>query len=328
MNRQHTISLLQPFIEFADDELKSNNVAAYCPFHKEGKERRPSFYVYVGPRTHRKSPGSAFCHTCNKGWSLTSLLRDLGAGYIQVNDIVEDLDGSYEKPHPINSLDFTLPKLPDAMLGAFDFVPKSLLQEGFSEEILKDFEVGFDRRRKRITFPIRDHLGNLVGVSGRTVVNALPRYKVYRQELYEVDRGYELKKGRVLWNLHSFFHRNITQGVYSPVIVTEGFKAAMWVTQCGFKETVALLGVHLTKEQKFLLTTVANTVILFLDNDEAGKEGTKKIAKALGSEIQVKIARYPSQEKPTSPDDLAKDEVILAVNLANTPLERILRDKS
>ena len=307
MNSREVIGLLQPFMRFAETDPTGLNVAAYCPFHKEGKERSPSFYVYVGPPTHRKAPGSAFCHTCNKGWSLPSLLRDLGAGYIQTSAILAELEQDYRKPHPIRSLDFELPNLPEALLGAFDFVPKSLLEAGFSEETLYDFEIGFDRRRKRVTFPIRNHLGELVGISGRTVVNEMPRYKIYRKELQSIVTDYELKKGKVLWNLHSFFHKSLSLGLNKPVIVAEGFKAAMWISQCGFKETVALLGVHLSKEQKFLLTSIANRVILFLDNDAAGQEGTDKIAKILSKEIEVGIARYPKKEEPTSPDDLAKD---------------------
>ena len=328
MNSRELIGLLSPFMRFADTEPSGLNVAAYCPFHKEGKERSPSFYVYVGPPTHRKSPGSAFCHTCNKGWSLPSLLRDLGAGYIQTDALLKELEQDYKEPHPIRSLDFELPSLPEALLGAFDFTPKSLVDAGFAEETLHDFEIGFDRRRKRVTFPIRDHLGGLVGISGRTVVNEMPRYKIYKKELQDISPGYELKKGKVLWNLHSFFHKSLTLGLRNPVVVTEGFKAAMWVSQCGFKETVALLGVHLSKEQKFLLTSIANKVILFLDNDGAGQEGADKIAKLLSNEIEVGIARYPEEEEPVSPDDLAKEEITLAINTATSPLEKRIYEKS
>lgn len=328
MSRDAVVGLLQPYIRFSENEAPGNNVAAYCPFHKDGKEKSPSFYVYVGPKSFRKSPGSAFCHTCNRGWTLPSLLRDLGAGYAKASEIIEVLDVSPVKPHPIRSLDFEMDSLPEAILGAFDYTPKSLVEAGFSERTLADFEIGFDRRRKRVTFPIRNHLGSLVGVSGRTVVNEVPRYKIYRKELHEIQPNYELKKGRVLWNLHSFYNQSLITGLDKPVIVTEGFKAAMWVAQCGFKQTVALLGVHLTREQKFLLTSVANKVILFLDNDKAGQEGTRRIVNLLSKELDVSIASYPDRHKPTSPDDLSKKQVITAIKTAETPLERMIYEQS
>ncbi len=321
MNKDAIVALLSPHIRFAAAETHLDNIAAHCPFHKGGKEKTPSFFVYVGPPRYNKSPGSAFCHTCNRGWSLVSLLKSLGVGSKYIDTLVSEM---YEC-RPVKQerkLSFDLPRLPEAILGAFDFIPKTMLQEGFTRDTLDSFDIGFDRRSKRITFPIRDHLGNLVGVSGRTVVNALPRYKIYRKEFDPIISNYSLNKGRLLWNLDSFYHYALNTSIDKPVIITEGFKAAMWVWQCGHPYTVALMGTHLSEEQIYLLTSITGEVVLFLDDDQAGRDSTKKLEKLLSKQLLVRVAEYPRPDMQESPDDLSVDEVIAAVKNAKSKVHR------
>ena len=45
---------------------------------------------------------------------------------------------------------------------------------GSDEVLLQKMDIGFDKEYERITFPIRDIYGNLVGINGRTVTGAFP----------------------------------------------------------------------------------------------------------------------------------------------------------
>ena len=315
MYRDEIISILSQKITFVPSASATDNVAAKCPFHKEGREKRPSFYVYVGPtKSTRQVTGSAFCHTCTEGWSFSNLLRKLGVGRAYVDaarEIVEEYSPKNRSYYDQISLELTV--LPEVILGMFEFAPKSLLTDGFDKALLKEFDIGFDFSRKRVTFPLRDHVGNLVGISGRSVTGEFTRYKIYKEELKEVVSGYEFKKGRILWGLDRFYTTAMKVGLPTPVVVCEGFKAAMWVAQCGFPYVVALLGSHCSAEQKMLLSRVTNEVILFLDNDRPGRKATYKVSKFLSVDTEVYIASYPKTKFGASPDGLSSGEVNAAI---------------
>lgn len=314
-SRHEIIAALEPHIRFLNPDHEIDNLPAFCPFHKGGQESSPSLYVYVGPpKPPNTYPGHTFCHTCQEGWSLKALFKKLNTPY-------PFKKGAHQEPMPEERVkrekwkpDFTCPILPEQILGLYNYGPKDLLEAGFTKETLKQHDIGYDRRLRRIIFPIRDFRGNLVGISGRQPDGLNPRYKIYREELQEVIPGYELKKARVLWGLHTFYQDAMDCKVPGPVIVCEGFKATMWVRQCGYPHTVGLMGAAMSREQALLLSRVAPSIVLFLDNDRAGKQAVEKIVaeRALGL---VKIANYGTAA-PISPDDLTKEQVATAVEKA------------
>lgn len=316
MNRYEVVAVLSDYIKFAEDNSDKDNLAAFCPFHKGGMESSPSLYVYVGDSTESKHTGMAFCHTCGDGWGIGRLLKKLGVSRKVIDVVKQSID--YVKPKRPDGLRaktlFEYPRLPEQILGVFEYLPKALVEGGFMVDTLKAFEIGYDRSRKRIIFPIRNHHGDLVGLSGRTTRNEKPRYKVYRSELNGVIPNYSFNKSSILWNLDKIYHRRMHIDSTPPVVVCEGFKAAMWVSQCGHADTVALLGTHMSMEQEFLLSRVSNDVILFLDNDNPGRDAMRKIANRIGG--SVRIANY--QKPGASPDDLNEDEVRLAIESART----------
>ena len=291
--KQDIVQFLAHWLRFADASSRADNLAAYCPFHKEGKEENPGLYVYVGRPTHTVQPGTAYCHTCGRGWTLPMLLRGLGADYalVQAAQEISQENAPATKPDPITQLDFSNPQLPEQVLAVFDYGPRALLEKGFSAELLRQNDVGFDRDRQRITFGIRDHLGRLVGVSGRSVIGEEPRYKIYRSEFHGLIPGYELEKNRVVWGLDKIYQTRLHFGDDSPLIVCEGFKACLWVKQAGYENAVALMGVSLSTEQATLITRVSNEVILFLDNNQAGRKATEKHIRTLKG-VDLRVVNY------------------------------------
>jgi hypothetical protein len=326
--KDEIIRILSTKIRFAPYSEFTDNIQAFCPFHKGGQEKKPAFYVYVGPtRSARQATGASFCHTCGKGWSFSSLLRKLGIGraYVDVVNEIYDEETRRKPKDFYGRINLDVPKLPEEILGAFEWAPKKLLEEGFDKAILRDFDIGFDRSRKRITFPIRDHHGNLVGLSGRNLDGVYPRYKIYRKELHSIAPGYELKKSRVVWGLDRFYLTAMTVGVYSPIVICEGFKAAMWTAQHGFDNVVCLLGTYCSEEQRMLLSRVTNEVVVFLDNDEPGKDATGRLVPYLREWLDVRVANYPKWADGMSPDDLCADDLKPAI--VNTISEEKWRDK-
>lgn len=318
MNISELVDILGQWLRFQDVNSPLDNMAAYCPFHKGGQEQTPSLYIYVGAPSDKAQTGDAYCHTCNQGWSLTRLLYALGAGRSLVDAVKTQVasGAGRRRKFRANDINFNLPQLPEFVLGAFDWCPTALLNAGFTPDILREHEIGFDRSARRIIFPIRDHLGNLVGVSGRTVADEEPRYKIYRSEWYALRPGYSLDKRKVLWGLDKFYVRRTRErGTVAPVLLCEGFKAAMWVKQCGYSDVVAVIGASVSEEQRALLARITGEVILFFDNDQAGVKATYKAIGALKHCLDVSVANYGTVDT-LSPDDLRPESVDEAINTA------------
>ena len=311
MKGDEIVAVLSKWLRFQDTSGHHDNLAAFCPFHKGGNESSPSMYVYVGKPSGKAQPGATFCHTCNEGWTLSRLLYKLGADRQVVEMVRAELAHTDKRQDPqqlldikLGQLDFSQFVLPETLLGVYDYCPRDLLRSGFSPEIIREHDIGFDRDRKRITFAIRDHLGNLIGVSGRTVIGEEPRYKVYRSEFYSIaGNNYKCEKAKVLWGLDKFYHARLHLPSDEPVILCEGFKAALWVKQAGFSDVVALFGAAMSDEQHLLLSRVASEAVLFLDNDAAGLRANWTISRKV-TDLDLRIVDYGTFEK-LSPDDLS-----------------------
>jgi hypothetical protein len=316
------VTILSKWLRFADQGVYGDNIAAYCPFHKNGMEATPSLYVKVGSKGTNQ--GAAFCHTCSRGWSFTGLLYKLGADRALIDELrgtAARLPTEAEKQAAVDewlrNMDLEQTELPETVLSVYDYCPLDLVRAGFSKDTLQYFEVGFDRDSQRITFPLRDHDGRFIGVSGRTVVGDPERYKVYRSEFYCLaGSSYKVEKSKVLWGLDKFYHARLNMPSSQPVVVCEGYKAAMWVYQAGYTDVVALQGTSLSAEQRFLLGHATSDVVLFLDNDKAGRTGTWSRSRELTS-LDVRVANYGDKERlPVSPDDLSPNEVVKAIETA------------
>lgn len=319
MNIEDVLRELAPHA-LVEATFSTNFVMVRCPFHGGGVERTPSCSV------SRVKP-VFFCHACLTGGSVKKFLRQLGAPKETANAAVAKINYDYSEygdgksSHSI----FTGRNpyrgkfiLDDDILDGWRLRPETLYRAGFKERTLRHFEVGVDHVMARITFPLRNLYGDLVGVSGRTMVKGVePRYKIYSATdlaRFGVSPQYTTTsiKGAVLWHAHLTFP--ICFRETSPIVVVEGFKAAMWVWQAGIHNVVALVGAHLTKLQAELLARTASEVTLFLDNNEAGREGTHSAAAHLVSKNIVKVATYPDLRE--QPDALHDAEVHQAINSA------------
>lgn len=76
-----------------------------------------------------------------------------------------------------------------------------------------------------------------------------------------------------------------------PIILVEGLFDCDVIKQY-YKNTMAVLTSGLTKNQTAVLTRLTNNVILMLDNDDAGKTGTKYSDLAINKKCNVKIFKH------------------------------------
>jgi DNA primase len=332
--RQQIRSLVERLLgrgHFSGEE----NMSVRCPFHKGGEETRPSFSINV-------TNGVWHCFTGCGGGSLPKLLHLLGLSREKIDEELKDLreeleynkqnlkwkkEANWKTKDPF----LAAPILPETILRPYHFCPTKLVEAGFDQRWLEWMDVGFDRNNNRITYPIRDVYGNLAGISGgATVAGQYPKYKVYQGKHQDPVSGhlvpspygqwfdeqypeYWFKNHNYLWNYDNIYPTLFFGKEVQTLIIVEGFKACLWLLQNGWNNTVALMGSSMSEQQSNLIHRLRSNVILFLDNDEAGWEGTKNIA----SRVQrfqpgVHIAHYPYAEE-CQPDDLTPAEVAAAI---------------
>lgn len=119
----------------------------------------------------------------------------------------------------------------------------------------------------RLTFPIWDSSGSVVGFGGRTLRDIEPKYLNTRDS--EV-----FTKGHHLYGLH--LARETVREIGTAVIV-EGYMDAIAAHQAGFTNTVASMGTSLTLQQaRSLLTSGAKKVVIALDADTAGATASRR----------------------------------------------------
>lgn len=192
-----------------------------------------------------------------------------------------------------------------------DYNPESenklqyLIDRGYTPPTLKAFEVGFATNKKRIVIPIRDESFKMVGLVGRaTSSNQQPKY------LYSKN----LPKKHILFNL---CHAK----TYNSVIIVEGTLDALSVHQAGFPNVVASLGSGFSNEQADLVNRFFADVIIFGDNDDAGK--------ALGTQIADKCSKrniYYAQYPPgkNDPGEMTGEEIEWAITNMKSQIDILL----
>lgn len=296
----------------------SHNIMAICPFHlkSDGRpERHSSFAMSL-------STGLFFCHACLEKGNLFTFFRTLGMTRDQIEMSFRSLinNASHNLPPPLDPLApgvVSLNPLPEGLLGLFDQCPLALLNEGFTEETLAKFEIGFDEAHMRVTYPLRDINGQLAGISGRALEGFWPKYKIYDTEFptWDIPERVGWDKRTILWNADRVYPATYFKHSGCEVIIVEGFKACMWLDQAGLSNTMALLGTYLSREQQWIIERMGAAVYLFYDNNEPGWKGTAKSGKKLMKSLSVKVMQYPDRlvdEEDAQPDSLTPEEVLEA----------------
>lgn len=147
----------------------------------------------------------------------------------------------------------------------------------------------------RITFPIKDLEGEMIGFGGRSLGDVKPKYLNS-----EASASYD--KSRVLYNL-DIARDYILEAGYA--IVVEGYMDVASVWQSGIKNVVASCGTAMTRWQLRLLKRFADRVYLTYDGDSAGMAAADRCMLALQGE------RFPIL-KVEIPFEMDPDEYVKA----------------
>lgn len=178
------------------------------------------------------------------------------------NDELED-EKEYLKPIPEIILTYYKP-----------YLSKMFYEDDIPYEIQQEFEIGYDLATHRITIPIRDELGTLVGVKGRSMFDHQGDKYIYLEPC---------AKSHILYGLYNNYD-DIKK--YNQVIVVESEKSVMKLMGYGIFNVVAIGGHQLSKTQVEKLTRLnVDEIVICYDEDVCRLENGKVSKKEYMEEV-------------------------------------------
>lgn len=197
---------------------------------------------------------------------------------------------------------------------AFDY----LESRGLESDVIRFFDIGYDKQSDRIVIPVCDEDGQLLGFKGRTFKEdaPLPRYLVVGDRTGNTWGFGTVNVQDEIFNFHNLSRRE-------PVVIVEGEFDAMKIHQYGWENVCALYGSTFTQVQKEKLISVSNEFILFLDSDAAGDKCKEKIINQLGPSCIIRVV----ENHEGDPSDMTKEECISLIENAQSPHKYKLMQK-
>lgn len=259
------------------------NIQTNCPFHKGGQERKPSFGI---------NGEIDKCHCFSCGWSGTieEMISELygyqdegkfGKSWLikRFNSVeIETRPNIMEGFHGRNNINgfnqhMQRNKLSEQYSGEiteeeldkYRYIHPYMYERGLTDEIIERFDIGYDREREEITFPVRDIEGRCVFVAGRSVERKFFRLpKGIDKPIYCAD------KFRV--------------GAYRTAYITESFLNCLTCWKYN-KPAMAMIGTGNQKQYEILNKLPIREYILAFDPDEAGRKATERFRKNVHGKI-------------------------------------------
>ncbi len=200
-------------------------------------------------------------------------------------------------------------------------------QAGYSEAELSDAGLTvknqkgkvYDRFRRRITFPLCDSRGRVLGFGARAVgADQQPKYLNSSENVI-------FHKGRQVYGADLARSAAAKSG---EVILCEGYTDVIALHQAGLRNTVGLMGTALTEGQVAELARMAPVVTLALDADSAGQEAMVRAAKvAAGRKLELRVVPLPADSDPADIVQAEGAEKITALVQGSVPFVRFRVDR-
>lgn len=250
-----------------------DNLQTICPYHKGGKERKPSF----GIRTTGRDAGTCHCFTC--GW--TGSIQEVISHCLGYDDLglkgtkwifKNFLTMSTEKRKDIE-LNFEsqgkqkIEYISESELNNYRVYHPYMWERKLTPEIVEMFDVGFDKDSNCLTFPVRDLSGGSLFVARRSV----------NSKYFNYPNGVEKP-------IYGIYELSLLKNNPSEIIVCESIINALTCWVYG-KAAVALNGTGTKSQIEQLKKLHSRKLILGLDPDSAGIKGSDKIKNLIKNKI-------------------------------------------
>lgn len=153
----------------------------------------------------------------------------------------------------------------------------------------------YDRYRDRLTFPIYDRYGKIIGFGGRALkAEDKPKY------LNSPETSI-FQKNRELYGLHQVLARNETP---ASLLVVEGYMDVIALAEHGVMNAVATLGTATSSMHIQLLNKYSSQIIFCFDGDEAGQKAAWRALEQslphLNSGLDLRFIFLPEEHDPDS----------------------------
>lgn len=287
------------------------NIQTNCPFHKNGQERKPSFGV-------NGEIDKCHCFAC--GWSGTIeemiselygyqdegkfgkrwLIKRFNTVEIETRpNILEGVGFDGVSSHSNNNghirnrgkfkanrsrVETNSDRITEEELESYRYIHPYMYQRGLTDEIIERFDIGYDRERKEITFPVKDIEGRCVFVAGRSVERKFFRLpKSINKPIYQAYR--------------------FTAGEYKECYIVESFLNCLTCWKYD-KPAMALIGTGNKYQYDILNNLPVREYILAFDPDEAGRRAAERFRKNVHGKI-LREVQYQEPDKDIN--DLQED---------------------
>ncbi|MEH6389275.1 DNA primase [Pseudomonas profundi] len=157
----------------------------------------------------------------------------------------------------------------------------------------------YDRFRDRITFPIRDSRGRVIGFGGRVLGDDKPKY-------LNSPETPVFHKGRELYGLYEARRQNRQ---LDDILVVEGYMDVIALAQHGISNAVATLGTATSEEHLKRLFRIVNSVVFCFDGDNAGRQAAwRALTCCLPVLDDGRHVRFMFLPEGQDPDSLVRNE--------------------
>lgn len=274
------------------------NVQTNCPFHKNGQERKPSFGI-------NGEIDKCHCFACGWAGTIEEMISELfgyqddgkfGKRWLIkrfntveietrkniMEDFKNDSNALYSsifnrsnrssdrilcgKTRQVRLNDETeQSEITEEELDKYRYIHPYMYERGLTDEIIERFDIGYDREREEITFPVRDIEGRCVFVAGRSV----------ERKFFRLPKGLD----KPIYCADKF-----RGGAYRTAYITESFLNCLTCWKYD-KPAMAMIGTGNQKQYEILNRLPVREYILAFDPDEAGRKATERFRKNVHGKI-------------------------------------------
>lgn len=289
---QHEVDRFHQFRRNGD------NIQTSCPFHKNGQERKPSFGV-------NGEIDKCHCFACGWAGTIEEMISELYGyqdegkfgkrwlikrfNTIEIEtrkNIMEDFKNDNNtlcsshynrsnkwsdrilcgKTRQVRLSDETeQSKITEEELDKYRYIHPYMYERGLTDEIIERFDIGYDRERKEITFPVRDIEGRCVFIAGRST----------ERKFFRLPKGMD----KPIYCSHLFRY-----GTYTTAYITESFLNCLTCWKYN-KPAMAMIGTGNQNQYEILNKLPVREYILAFDPDDAGRKATERFRKNVHGKI-------------------------------------------
>lgn len=286
-----------------------------CPWHND---KNPSLTV-------NDEKGFCFCFVCQTGGDVIGLVQQkLGLSFVDTIEKIarsNEIDVIYENIDPELALQearqkaLILNQLNDQQDSYRKFLKDERAQRirDFLDErsvlpaTSKYFGLGYAPSgffADRITIPIHDHRGNLIGFTGRSTRDSVkPKYK-------NSENSDHFDKSKIVFNEYRAL-REVRES--DSIIFVEGHFDVVSMWQAGIKNVVAMQGTAAPSEAIIRrLARKTKRFILCFDADDGGNKAIEQFIKVAGpmacrGELTISVVQLPFG---TDPDQCIRENLV------------------